>query len=65
MGWIPGYGSLYMVHPFVSAPNFVSVTPSMGKDKQAEKVIRETTPFSIATINKVIFLDYIVYKLFN
>jgi hypothetical protein len=25
MGWIPGYGSLYMVHPFVSAPNFVSV----------------------------------------
>jgi hypothetical protein len=29
MGWIPGYGSLYMVHPFISAPNFVSVTPSM------------------------------------
>jgi hypothetical protein len=22
MGWIPGYGSLYMVHPFISAPNF-------------------------------------------
>ena len=30
MGWIPGYGSLMMVHPFVSAPNFVSVTPSIG-----------------------------------
>ena len=30
MGWIPGYGSLYMVHPLVSAPNFVSVTPYMG-----------------------------------
>jgi hypothetical protein len=30
MGWIPGYGSLYMVHPFISAPNFVCVTPSMG-----------------------------------
>jgi hypothetical protein len=30
MGWIPGYGSLYMVHLFISAPNFVSVTPSMG-----------------------------------
>jgi hypothetical protein len=30
MGWIPRYGSLWMVHPFVSAPNFVSVTPSMG-----------------------------------
>jgi hypothetical protein len=27
MGCIPGYGSLQMVHPFVSAPNFV--TPSM------------------------------------
>jgi hypothetical protein len=24
MGWMPGYGSLYMVHPFISAPNFVS-----------------------------------------
>jgi hypothetical protein len=30
MGWIPGYGSLYMVHPFISAPNFVFVIPSMG-----------------------------------
>jgi hypothetical protein len=30
MGWIPGYGSLYMAHPFISAPNFVSVTPSKG-----------------------------------
>jgi hypothetical protein len=30
MGWIPGYGSLLMVHPFVTLPNFVSVTPSMG-----------------------------------
>jgi hypothetical protein len=29
MGWIPGWGSLWMVHPSVSAPNFVSVTPSM------------------------------------
>jgi hypothetical protein len=30
MGWIPGWGSLWMVHPFVAAPNFVSVTPSRG-----------------------------------
>ena len=30
MRWISGWGSLWMVHPFVSAPNFVSVTPSMG-----------------------------------
>ena len=28
LGWIPGWGSLWMVHPFISAPNFV--TPSMG-----------------------------------
>jgi hypothetical protein len=27
MGWIPGWGSLWVVHPFVLAPNFVSVTP--------------------------------------
>ena len=30
MGWIPGYGNDKMVQPFVTAPNFVSVTPSMG-----------------------------------
>jgi hypothetical protein len=30
MGWTPGWVSLWMFHPFVSAPNFVSVTPSMA-----------------------------------
>jgi hypothetical protein len=30
MGWIPGCGSLWMALPSVSAPNFVSVTHSMG-----------------------------------
>jgi hypothetical protein len=30
MGWIPRWGSLWIVIPPVSAPNFVSVTPSMG-----------------------------------
>jgi hypothetical protein len=30
MGWIPGWGSLWIVYPFGLAPNFVSVTPSMG-----------------------------------
>jgi hypothetical protein len=30
MGWISGWGSLWIVLPTVSAPNFVSVTPSMG-----------------------------------
>jgi hypothetical protein len=30
MGWIPGWGSLWMVLPSISALNFVSVIPSMG-----------------------------------
>jgi hypothetical protein len=30
MGWTPGWGSLWMVHPFILAPDFVSATPSMG-----------------------------------
>jgi hypothetical protein len=30
MEWMPGWGSLWMVLPSVSALNFVSVTPSMG-----------------------------------
>ena len=30
MGCIPRYGSLYMVHLFLSALNFISVTPSIG-----------------------------------
>jgi hypothetical protein len=30
LGWIPRWGSLWIVHPFILAPNFVSVTPSMG-----------------------------------
>jgi hypothetical protein len=30
IGWISRWGSLCMVHPSLSAPNFISVTPSMG-----------------------------------
>jgi hypothetical protein len=30
MGWITGWGSLCVVVPTISAPNFVSVTHSMG-----------------------------------
>jgi hypothetical protein len=29
MGWTPEWCSLWMVHPFVLALNFVSATPSM------------------------------------
>jgi hypothetical protein len=30
IGWIPGWGSLWMVHPSILAPHCVSVTPSLG-----------------------------------
>jgi hypothetical protein len=30
MGWIPALGGLWIVHSFILAPNFVSVTPFMG-----------------------------------
>jgi hypothetical protein len=30
MGWTPGWDSLWMIHSFVSAPYFLSVTSSMG-----------------------------------
>jgi hypothetical protein len=30
MGWIPGWGSLWMVLPSISAPTFVSITPFIG-----------------------------------
>jgi hypothetical protein len=30
VGWIPRWGSLWIVHLFVLVPTFVSVTPSMG-----------------------------------
>jgi hypothetical protein len=30
MGCTPGWGSLWIVHPFILAPNFVSITPFMG-----------------------------------
>jgi hypothetical protein len=30
MGWIPIWGNLWMIYPFILAPNFASVSPSMG-----------------------------------
>jgi hypothetical protein len=30
MGWILGWGRVWIVYPFVLAPNFISITPSMG-----------------------------------
>jgi hypothetical protein len=52
MGWIPGYGSLYMVHPFISAPNSVSVTPSMGVLFPNLRRGIVSTPFGFLTASK-------------
>ena len=30
MGWIPWWGSFWIVHPLILAPNFVCITPFMG-----------------------------------
>jgi hypothetical protein len=59
MGWIPGYGSLYMVHPFISAPNFVSVTPSMGV---LFPLLRRGI---VSTLQSLFFLSFMQHKDFN
>jgi hypothetical protein len=41
MGWIPGWGSLWIGHPFVLAPNFVSVSPFMAIMEKLEKAPKE------------------------
>ena len=43
MGWIPRWGSFWMVIPSVSAPHFVSVTPSMGILFPLLRRIKEST----------------------
>jgi hypothetical protein len=55
LGWIPGWGSLWVVHPFISAPNFVSVTPSTGvlfpilrRGEVRQPFLRETVPQQIS-----------------
>jgi hypothetical protein len=37
MGWIPGWGSLWMVLSSLSAPNFVFVTRSIGVFPHSKK----------------------------
>jgi hypothetical protein len=56
MGWIPGYGSLYMDHPFISAPNFVSVTPSKGV---LFPLLRRGI---VSTLQSSFFLTFIYFK---
>ena len=59
MGWIPGYGSLEMVHPFVSASIFVSVTPSMGVFFPNSKKVK-----SVHTLVFVLLEFHVFHKLY-
>ena len=60
MGWIPGYSSIYMVHPFVSAPNFVSVTPSMGVLLPILRRNEVSTSWSFFILIFLCFANYIL-----
>jgi hypothetical protein len=46
VGWIPRWGRLWMVLPSVSAPNFISVTPSMDILFPLLRRIKVYTPWS-------------------
>jgi hypothetical protein len=50
MGWIPSWNSVWMVLSSISAPNFVSVTPSMGCFVPHSKKER--------SIHTLVFLDF-------
>jgi hypothetical protein len=50
MGWIPGWGSLWIVHPYVLAPNFVSVTPFVGI---LFPILRRTPNFYIQAVSNM------------
>jgi hypothetical protein len=55
MGWIPRCGSLWMVHPFISAPNFVSVTPSIGV---LFSILRRS---EVSTLSSSFFLSFMCF----
>ena len=61
MGWIPRWGSLWMVHPFILAPNFVSVTPSMGVLFPILRRGRVSTFWSAFFLSFMCFADCILY----
>jgi hypothetical protein len=60
-GWIPGYGSIYIVHPFVSAPNFVSVTSSMGVLFPVLRRGKRSTLWSSFSLSFMCFANCILY----
>jgi hypothetical protein len=59
MGWIPKWGSLWMVVPFVSVPNFVSVTSS-NLHSNIVKIIGSTNNKSIDVTFS--YKNYVQYK---
>jgi hypothetical protein len=67
MGWIPEYGNHEMVHPFVTAPNFVSVTPSMGVLFPVLRRGKVSTPWSsfflsfMRLANCILYLGYLKF----
>jgi hypothetical protein len=61
MGWILRYGSLYTVHPFISAPNFVSVTPSIGVLFPILRRGKVSTLWSSFFLSFMCFANYILY----
>jgi hypothetical protein len=61
MGWISGYGNLLMVHSFVSTPNFVSVTPSMGVLFPIIRQGKVFTFWSSLFLSFMCFADCILY----
>jgi hypothetical protein len=65
MGWMPGYGSLYIVHPFFSAPNFVSVILSMGVLFLILRRGKVSTHWSSFFFSFMCFLNCILYLVYS
>jgi hypothetical protein len=61
LGWIPRYGSLWMVLPFISAPKFVSVTPSMGFWFPIQRRGKVSTLWSLFFLSFMCFANFILF----
>jgi hypothetical protein len=60
MGWIPRWGSLWIFIPSVSAPNFVSVTLSMGILFPILRWIKVSTLWSSFFLSFMCFINCIL-----
>jgi hypothetical protein len=67
VGWIPRYGNHKMVHPFVTAPNFVSVTPSMDVLFPILRRAAKTNIHFVVVVNKrgLVFDCFFLFIFFN